>query len=179
MASKKKKQAANRKKRPTKLFLRRSASSKKGWETRRQKAQLARIAAQAPEHFASLDDNASITELRDRIVTLESELAMTRLERVQAETDLMITETTVDWVSEDPWYRMDGSRAKTRSALRHIGPMAIEAREALIRAYGSDPTRTDKIPNDEQKRRFYLKAAEFSEFFDVAIREVYSLFWSP
>lgn len=171
MASKRKPASKPRK---TKLELRRSRAAKKGWATRRRKQEELVSNASIGDEVSRLKRELA----REKAKTKNLEKEQAKLARKQIETiqDFMNSE---EWVSDDDWLmtRKDGSRAKHPSRLRLL-PMADGERERLVELAGFDPI-LNGVKKLKNATGFYRHARKLSDFYDIPIREVYTLFWSP
>lgn len=169
MASKRK----TPKPRRTKEFVRRSRASKKGWETRRRRAEESRVNASIDSEISKLKRELAAEKKKSAKLEQENiQIAKKQIAQIQ---DFMNEE----WVYDDDWLmtKQDGTRAKHPSRLRLL-PLANDVRERLVELAGFDPI-VHGVKGFRDEAGFYAQARRDADFFDIPIREVYTLFWSP
>ncbi len=146
-----------------KKWKKRSDASKAGWAGRTKEGIKARIAgAEAPirglgkpkvKH--SDTKGLSLEQLEQRLANVEATLAMEIHTR--------------GWVDSNEIEKLhkDMTVALMPSRLRHLGPLTDAMERMLKKAF------------KKGKRALRKQAREYAEFFDVPLREVYTLFFSP
>jgi hypothetical protein len=176
MASKKRKTSKKRSDFPTlkayKAWKKRSDASKEGWRGRTKKA----IAKQINAGEAGLANMASIRGLDGRPLAIPKRVKTKGLSLAQLEEKLREVETllvgeilTRGWVDSQDVENLhkDMTVALMPSRLRHLGPLTEAMQRMLNKAF------------KKGKRALRKQAREYAEFFDVPLREVYTLFFSP
>lgn len=144
-------------------YKKRSAASKLAWKVRKQTQMMQRIdrANTAPIHglkrpkLPPVPAGLTPEELHWRMVEAEARLAMEILTRGFVD-DMELSKL-----------RKNMAIALEPSRLRHLGAVTDEMEKMLKRA------------SRKGKRALRKQAKQYAEYFDVSLREVYTLFFSP
>ncbi len=155
----------------SKTWLRRSKASKKGWEKRKEKAIPAKI-----KRAETLIDNAKRAKGKTpkprkpnpRIGTSDKTVAQLKKRLAAAEKKLDELKPFEGWVDAKApeWLHSDGSIAVKPSRLRHL--KETNALRRLLKQAGK-----------KSVNHLYELAVDMSEFYDLPLQEIYTLYWSP
>lgn len=151
----------------------RSNASKKAWRERKSSALRVKIdEARQPRPIRGLKPSAIPTPIIPDGLTvkqLEKLLQESERRRIAAEAQLAAEILTRDFVDSEELakLRRNMAIALEPSRLRHLGVVTDEMERMLEKA------------GKKGKRALRKQAKEYAEYFDVPIREVYTLFFSP
>lgn len=167
-------------------WLRRSKASRKGWQKRKKRELPKKISREQ-----KLSDNAKVIRGKSN-PRIENEFAGKTVKQLQkmyheakrdrefAEEKLRVEIMTKDWVPthEKSMLRENYSIALEPSRLRH-NVDTEELKQKLNDASGGNFGVQAMDLTRGQRRRLRRTAEEIAENYDVSVREVYTLFYSP
>ncbi len=149
-----------------KRWQNRSKASKKAWKTRKDSAIRVKIveAAGAPIRGLKVEIPEGLTYKQ-----LEAMLRESERRRLGVEAQLAAEILTRDFVDSEDVERLhkDMTIALMPSRLRHMGAVTDEMEKMLKKA------------RHKGERALRKQAKEYASFFNVPLREVYTLFFSP
>ena len=175
-----------------KEWLRRSKAAKKGWQTRKKRT-LPKKIARAKKLIANgrvvLGKKPLNPRIQKRRTVKQLEEILEKAEETikkQGETihehELNIARHMMlsGWVhaAENNMLREDYTVALEPSRLRHL-PITDKLKRRLDKASGGNFGVAAMDLAKADRRRLYLVASQMSEMYNVSIREVYTLFYSP